>query len=120
MDLRWSDDMQLDAAETDGDEEELEQDVLHVIEQDLASNPDDPTRGLGVANIASHALLQSSKSWEQKAVTEAQKDDRIDAVTAEMVVADDGSVSLDISIEVDGAVLDVTVPVPTQGAQTSS
>jgi len=119
VDILWFDDMQLDAAETTTEEDELEQDEMHVLEQDQGSNPDDPTRGLGIANIASRAITQDARSWEQRAVAELTKDSRVDSATAKVVVIADGSLELDCKVMVDGESLDVTVPVPTAGGQTT-
>jgi hypothetical protein len=117
MDLRWLDDMQIDAAETSGDEEELEQDVYHVIEQDYGTNIDDPERGLGIANMSSQALTTSTKQWETKSDTEVAKDDRCKRVTSTIEVSDDGSTWIRIEVESNEDVIDVNVPVPTAGSE---
>ena len=119
MDLRWLSDMTPDAQETSSDAEEAEQDAMHVIEEDYGSNYDDPTRGLGIASISSQAMLTSTRSWEQKAVTELQKDDRFSTVTAKIETSDDGSVWMHIDVDEDGNVIDVTVPIPTAGGSST-
>lgn len=78
-DLRWLDDLDLWGSDTESAEEELEQDVYHVIEQDKDTNPDDKTRGLGVANLLSDVL---PSNFLASADTELAQDDRIDTVTA--------------------------------------
>lgn len=53
QELRWGDDMDPSAAETDTDLESLVQDVLHIIAEQLASNIADPDSGVGVVNYLS-------------------------------------------------------------------
>jgi hypothetical protein len=113
MDLLWLDDMDPFALETTSDSQELEQDVIHVIEQDLASNPDDPSRGLGVANASSEQVSANPTAYTQAAEQEVQKDDRVVSCSASITVTNDGSVALVIDIEEDDAQLDVKYQVPT-------
>jgi len=108
-DLRWLDDMDPFAAETESELEELEQNVYHVIEQDKGSNLDCPNRGLGAASATSKALPSGLAAQAENEIE--QLDDRIDSCTAELTTADDGSVTLDLDVRVDGDVLDIGVPI---------
>jgi hypothetical protein len=111
VDLAWLSDMDPFASETDDDLDELEQDIVHVIDQDLGSNPDDPTRGLGVGNSSSKALAQNPASITQAAENEVQKDDRVDSCSAMISVdASTGIVTLDLTIQVNDDILQPSIP----------
>ena len=58
QELRWTDDMDQSAAETASDLESLEQDVLHILGEVLASNLADPNSGCGVVGYLSGSSLQ--------------------------------------------------------------
>lgn len=81
----------------------LEQDVYHVIDEDLGSNPDDEERGIGISNYLSgtESDLQALPS-----IIDAQlkEDDRIDDSTTTVTLNDDGKYSIDIAISVSGSV----------------
>jgi hypothetical protein len=47
QELLWLDDLDPGARETASDLDSLEQDVLHIISEELGSNLDDPNRGVG-------------------------------------------------------------------------
>lgn len=51
--LRWGDDMDPNAAETDSDLESLEQDVMHLLKETLGSNLADQDSGCGVEEFLS-------------------------------------------------------------------
>ena len=92
------------AAETTSDLQTLTQDVLHVLLEFPGSNLDDPGRGIGVFQY----LGGTSDQFQHLARTiEAQlvRDDRIDSVYADVTQESDGTWSLLIRIEVDGAVV---------------
>lgn len=78
-DLRWLDDLDPTGDETADAEEELTQDLYHMIEQDKDTNKDDPTRGIGVANLLSDVL---PTNFTASASTELMQDDRVAIATA--------------------------------------
>lgn len=103
-DLLWLTDMDPFGAETQSDRDELVQDSLHVIEQDLGSNLDDLTRGLGVANILSRPV---QAGLAQQAQTELAKDDRVQRVDATITTDDQGQQTLNVTIYTNDDVLDL-------------
>lgn len=106
-DLRWSDDLELFGAETESELEELEQDVYHVVEQDLGTNLDDLHRGLGIASIASKTLPSGLATQAEKML---ELDPRIDDCSATTNLDGDGNGSLDLEITYGDEVSTVTVP----------
>jgi hypothetical protein len=113
--LLWTTDLDLFGAETQSDGDELIQDVLHVIEQDLGSNLDDLTRGLGVANILNK---QVPSGLTVAASTEIAKDDRVQRCDATIAVDDQGNQTLNLTIYVLDDVLNLPVPIGTTGVST--
>ena len=107
VDLRWGVDLDIGGAETADDLEEYEQDILHVLEQDVGSNPDDLTRGLGLANVLSKI---ADASYGPKAEKLIGEDDRTQNVQATIVVAADGTVSLDLAIATNDRILNTSIP----------
>lgn len=89
MDLRWYEDLDPFGAETTSAEEELRQDLLHVILQECGEVPganlDDATRGLGVGNILSD---QIPAGFVHDVETQLAQDDRVAAVSASIEVND--------------------------------
>lgn len=85
--LRWGTDLDLFGAECADAEEELEQDILHVIEQDKGSNGDDPDRGLGVANVLSSEI---PANFAADAERELAQDDRVAQVRVTLEINDVG------------------------------
>lgn len=80
-DLVCVEDMDPFAAETQTDLESLEQDVLHILDEDYGSNPDDPERGIGLGNLLSKPTTALSDIVRQ-VESQLRTDDRIDAVKA--------------------------------------
>jgi hypothetical protein len=125
MDLRWLVDLDLFGAETADAAEELTQDTYHVIEQDLGSNGDDPTRGLGVANMLSG---QIPAGFTTTADTELAQDDRIDSVSSTLDIdtsggPTNGQATLNVTITTNDDLLqqiDLTVPVGSNTAQVAA
>lgn len=108
-DLRWLADMDIGAAETDNDLEEAVQDAYHVIEQDLGSNPDDPTRGGGIGNILSKALSQGITPQLQAMIL---ADDRFKSVTGQLNTDPvTNAASLDLVITTNDNVLTTSIPI---------
>ena len=89
MDLRWYDDLDPFGAETTSAEEELRQDLLHVILQERGNvpgaNQDDPTRGLAVGDLLSD---QIPAGFTREVETELAQDDRVAAVSASIEIND--------------------------------
>ena len=89
MDLRWYDDLDPFGAETTSAEEELRQDLLHILLQERGQVPganlDDPTRGLSVGNILSD---QIPAGFLHEVETELAQDERVAAVSASIEVND--------------------------------
>lgn len=103
-DLRCVDDLDLNAAETQSDLETLEQDVLHILEETLGSNLDDPDRGLGFATLLSgNALpLQHLASIASSQLT---KDDRIDSATTTITQTGPSSFTVAVVVVVANTVI---------------
>jgi hypothetical protein len=53
QEIRWTDDMDASAAETDSDLESLQQDVLHILMEVLGTNIADQDKGLGLLTLLS-------------------------------------------------------------------
>jgi len=89
VDLRWYDDLDPFGAETTSAEEELRQDLLHVILQERGNvpgaNQDDPTRGLAVGDLLSD---QIPAGFTREVETELAQDDRVAAVSASIEIND--------------------------------
>lgn len=83
-DLVCVDDVDPNALETGSDLENLEQDVYHIVLEELASNVDDPDRGVGVQSLLSG---DTSTIATLPRLLEAQllKDDRIDQARAQLI-----------------------------------
>jgi hypothetical protein len=98
------------ARETVTEYDEIVQDAYHVIEEDNGSNPDDPDRGLGVANSSSKALADVSATTTTSAEKEVERDERIDSCAAMLSVdPTTGLVTLDLDIKVDDQILQTSV-----------
>ena len=113
-DLLWTfgpsgDDMSQFATETETVEDQIEQDSMHVLEQELGSNPDDPTRGVGISQVSSKALVSNGAGFVTAAENMLQQDDRIDSATAAIVVTQNGDgsvrVEMNVTIQVDDGTL---------------
>ena len=92
------------AAETTSDLQTLVQDVFHILLEDEGSNPDDPTRGVGVDNYLNGTLAKANR-LPAKIEQQLLEDDRIDACSASLSAQPDGSYGLHIVITVDGTVV---------------
>jgi hypothetical protein len=103
-DLLCVDDLDGTGAETTSDLQVLAQDVYHLLEEILASNLDDPTRGLGLPGLLNGTSLQLSVAAHQ-VDAQLRKDDRIDSSKTILVTNPDGSFDIKIGIVVDGALL---------------
>ncbi len=103
-DLLWLSDLDISGAETQTDNDDLIQDSLHVIEQDLGSNLDDPTRGLGVANLLSKPL---PNGITVAASNELAKDDRVTRCDATIVTDPNGVQALNVTIYANDDVLNL-------------
>lgn len=84
----------------------LEQDVFHVLIQELGSNPDDPTRGIGIRSYLSGT---ESDFMTLTALIDAQlkEDDRIDDSRTTITHKSDGSYAVDVEITVSGSVFNL-------------
>lgn len=116
MDLKWEMDLDLFGGETSTDEEELEQDVMHILEQDRGTNPDDLDRGLGLANILSDLITPGIVASAEE---ELQKDDRVESASAKLT-QNGGVATFDVAITVNDDVVDVSVPIGAGDGGTSS
>lgn len=103
-DLLWLSDMDPFGAETQSDRDELIQDSLHVIEQDLGSNLDDLTRGLGIASILSRPAAAGIAT---SASTELAKDDRVQRCDATITTDDQGNQTLNVTIYTNDDILEL-------------
>lgn len=106
-DLRWVADMDPFAAETESDLETLEQDVYHLLVQDLGSNLDAPDLGIGVDGYLSgtaNALAVLPGVIDRQLA----KDDRIDASTTTITPAtEDTNTLIEILLQVGGQVIPI-------------
>jgi hypothetical protein len=90
--------------ETTSDLQSLEQDVLHILIELFASNPDDPDRGVGIDQYLSGT--QDDLSRVPRIIeNQLDQDDRIDGVSANLVQQADGLFVLSIVLQVDGTVI---------------
>jgi hypothetical protein len=118
-DLVCVEDMDLFAAETQSDLESLEQDILHILDEDYGSNPDDPERGIGLANLLSKPTRVLS-DIVRTVEAQLRTDDRIDAVKATLtelppgysfpggLTFDKGGWMLELDVVASGAVTGLT------------
>lgn len=99
-------DLDPNASETTSDLQNLEQDVFHVLIELLGSNPDDPTRGIGIDQYLSGTEDDLAKVPRQIEV-QLGEDDRIDAVSASLTPQDNAQFPwlLSVNMQVDGSVL---------------
>lgn len=117
-DLALYEDIDDFASDTTSAEEELEQDVRHVLEQDLGSNLDDLERGLGIANALSKALTSELAELGQKML---EQDDRIKSAKITNVVDESGGPAhvidtMQVDVEPNDSVLEsLTIFVPIGG-----
>lgn len=90
--------------ETQSDLETLQNDVLHILQETLGSNLDDPDRGLGLM-----AALSGTTDALQQLIANASeqliKDPRIDSASATLTQNPDGSFLIDITVVVDDTVI---------------
>ncbi len=123
-DLVCTDDLDPFASETSSDLQTLEQDVLHVLDEAMGSNPDDPERGVGIYNIIGGTVDQ----LQQMAATidtQLEKDDRIDSSTttiADVSTTDEQAGAyylISIALIVDGSVLNLSYDLTPSGLQVS-
>lgn len=96
-DLRCVDDLDLNAAETTSDLETLEQDVLHILEETIGSNLDDPDRGLGFTQLLSGSAVPL-QHLAAVASSQLTKDDRIDS--ASTVITQTGPTSFNVAVTI--------------------
>jgi hypothetical protein len=97
-------------AETTSDLQNLIQDVMHVRQEDLGSNLDDPNRGCGIRDYLSGASpnLQTLAGNIQ---SQLHDDPRLSSVTAQVVVNYPGSqypYTILVNLGVDGNVIGVS------------
>jgi hypothetical protein len=99
-------DLDANGGETTSDLQNLVQDVSHVLLADLGSNPDDPTRGIGLFRFL-NGTVADLQTMAKTAEAQLAEDDRIDAISAN--VSQSGLSAeqylIAIQIQVDGAVL---------------
>lgn len=115
-DLVCLDDMDPNAAETTSDLQNLLQDIYHVLVEDPASNPDDPTRGVGIDNYLSGTTDQFTGL---AGVIDEQltADTRITKSTTNIQQASSGPfpIIISIQIEVSGTVIGLQYGYATPG-----
>lgn len=103
-DLLCLDDLDPYASETTSDLQNLAQDVHHILLEELGSNPDDPSRGVGVLSYlgADEKLFGTLPGTID---TQLSEDDRINSSTTTAQKRADGSWDISIVIKVDESVL---------------
>lgn len=87
------------AQETTSDLQNLIQDVLHILREDLGSNPDDPERGCGVYNYLSGTVDQFATLCGT-IETQLNTDPRINTASAKITPNPDGTFLVRIDIGV--------------------
>lgn len=104
QEARWTDDLDPSGAETSSDLESLEQDVMHVLEENLGSNLADPQKGVGVANYLSGTSVQFA---QLPAIIDSQlaQVTRIDNSHTTIQQQPDGSLLVLVNLTVAGAVV---------------
>lgn len=114
QEARWALDLDASGAETDSDLESLENDVLHMLMQDLGSNLADPDKGVGVFNFLSGT---SDQLEALPAVVDAQlaQDPRISNSQTTLATNADGSFSLVVTVTVGNDVVDLQYAVGPNG-----
>lgn len=99
-------DMDLYALETTDPLVQIEQDIIHRLIETPGSNPDDPSRGLGLEDQLSGPF---DPQLARRCETECRKDQRLTSVKVEITQTDSVSFRIDLELEVDGAVLGVVL-----------
>lgn len=87
------------AAETTSDLQSLSQDVLHLLLEDLGSNPDDPDRGIGIMRYLS-ADQNTFATLPATIDSQLGQDPRITGSHSTVAAQADGSYLLSIQISV--------------------
>ena len=102
--IRWADDMDASGAETASDYESLQQDVMHVIVEKLASNLADPTKGGDALSYLNGTSVQLGKLGS---ILDQQIGDmdRISNVQTTLAQAGDGSFTITVNMVVAGKVV---------------
>lgn len=98
------------AAETQSDLQTLIQDGMHVLQEDLGSNLDDPNRGCGIADYLSGSA-QNLQSLAGNIQSQLRDDPRLDSVTAQVIRGYPGSVypyTILVNLGVNGSVIGVS------------
>jgi hypothetical protein len=100
--VSW-DDLDALGAECTSELQVLEQDVYHLLIEELGSNPDDPNRGIGIESYLSGTEVDF---MQLPALIDAQlrDDDRITDSATSITLNDDGTYEVDINIMVSGTV----------------
>ncbi len=123
-DLVCADDLDPFAGETTSDLQTLEQDVLHVLDEENGSNPDDPERGVGIYNMIG-GTVEQLQQMAATIDTQLEKDDRIDSSTT--TITDVSTTSeqagafylISIEVVVDGSVIPLSYDLTPTGLQVS-
>jgi len=115
MDLLCLEDLDERALELDDPLAELEQDVVHMLFETYGSNPDAPTRGIGLEDALSGPF---DPSLLHRIENQLAEDDRITAVSAKLVDEGEGRSRLDIAIEASEGELAISYAIDATGAVT--
>lgn len=90
--------------ETGSDLENLIQDLTHVLVENLGSNPDDPTRGIGISNYLS-GTANSLPALCGNIEDQFGRDERVSGVTATANRNADGTYLISITVQVGATTL---------------
>ena len=119
-DIVFLDDLDPFGSEITSDQQGLEQDVRHIIEQVLGSNPDDQTIGIGIGGLLSGTASDLARVPGQ-IDHQLGEDDRIVASLTTIEQRTDGSWSIVVQIQVDTQVVTLGYSLGlSQGLQISS
>lgn len=107
-DLVCVDDLDPLALETTSDLQNLEQDVLHILQETYGSNLDDINRGIGVPEMLSGSTVPL-QTLPKVIDTQLTKDARIDKSKTTITQNSDQSFNLEIQVTVNSSVVPINV-----------
>ena len=90
--------------ETQSDLETLEQDVLHILQEVLGSNLDDPDRGVGMSAVLNGSTVPLV-SMAAVADSQLVKDTRVDSATTTITQTGTGAFTVLVVVAVAGSVI---------------
>jgi hypothetical protein len=114
-DLACVGDLDAFGSETGSDLETLEQDVYHILIEEPGSNPDDPTRGIGVESLLS-GDISVLQAVPRQIEAQLMKDDRVDQCKASLAQIPAGGAFSDGTPVGDSVAYELTVEIVPSGS----